>query len=165
MHEWCRQVTLRNDAYKVIMQCLCGWFLGTRRDEQKLLGKWCIQEQWIEISLHVWIKENTSCECILLFKDNCGKYWWRGKCKEGLTVKENQAWVTIYKCLTRTLTMIRLVQSVYKMIYGWRLLCKVEIWGLDDGWKEIDGVWVRFGKMFLRIPTRAVNVKNWIRIG
>jgi hypothetical protein len=33
-------------------------------------------------------------------------------------VKGNQAWVAIYKCLTRTLNMIRLVQSMYKIIYG-----------------------------------------------
>jgi hypothetical protein len=43
--------------------------------------------------------------------------WW-GKHKEGLRVKGNQALVAIHKCLTRTLNMIRLVQSVYKMISG-----------------------------------------------
>jgi len=43
--------------------------------------------------------------------------WW-GKCKEGLMMKGNQAWVAVYKCLTRTLNMIRLVQSVYKVING-----------------------------------------------
>jgi hypothetical protein len=33
-------------------------------------------------------------------------------------VKGNQALVVIRKCLTRTLNMIRLVQSVYKVICG-----------------------------------------------
>ena len=33
-------------------------------------------------------------------------------------MKVNQAWVAAYKCLTRTLNIIRLVQSVYKMING-----------------------------------------------
>jgi hypothetical protein len=28
----------------------------------------------IDFTAHVWIKENTSCECILLFKDNPGRY-------------------------------------------------------------------------------------------
>jgi hypothetical protein len=43
--------------------------------------------------------------------------WW-GKCKEGIMMKGNQAWVAVYKCLTRTLNIIRVVQSVYKMING-----------------------------------------------
>jgi hypothetical protein len=71
-----------------------------------------------DFTAHVWIKENTSCECILLFKDTPGSAGWWGKCKEGLMMQGNQAWVAVYKCLTRTLIMIRLVQSVYKMING-----------------------------------------------
>jgi hypothetical protein len=32
-----------------------------------------------DFTAHVWIKENISCECILLFKDNPGKYRIVGK--------------------------------------------------------------------------------------
>jgi hypothetical protein len=53
-------------------------------------------------------------------------------------VKGNQSLVAVDKCLTRTPDMrIQLLENVYEMVCLSRLMYGAEIWGLDEGWKEI----------------------------
>jgi hypothetical protein len=55
------------------------------------------------------------------------------------TVKGNQSLVATDKCLTRKRDMrVQLLENVYEMVCESRLMYGAEIWGLDEGWKEID---------------------------
>jgi hypothetical protein len=53
-------------------------------------------------------------------------------------VKGNQSLVAIDECLRRTPNMrVQLLGNVYEMVCKSRLMYGAEIWGLDEGWKEI----------------------------
>jgi hypothetical protein len=68
-------------------------------------------------------------------------------------VKGNQSLVAVDKCLTRTPDMrIQLLENVYETVCESRLMYGAEIWGLDEGWKEIDIIYSRLCKKILGIP-------------
>jgi hypothetical protein len=63
--------------------------------------------------------------------------WNRHKMKQ--MVKGNQSLVAIDKCFTRTPDMrVQLLENAYEMVCESKLMYGAEIWGLDEGWKEID---------------------------
>jgi hypothetical protein len=73
-------------------------------------------------------------------------------------VKGNQCLVATAKCLTRTLDMrVKLLENIYEMVCESRLMYGAEIWGLDEGWKEIDVIHGRLCKKMLGIPRFAAN--------
>jgi hypothetical protein len=54
-------------------------------------------------------------------------------------VKGNQSLVAIDKCSTRTPDMrVQLLENAHEMVCESKLMYGAEIWGLDEGWKEID---------------------------
>jgi hypothetical protein len=64
--------------------------------------------------------------------ENTGR--WRNQ-KAPIKAKDNQALTTINKCLATTPNMkVRTLENIYET------LCGVELWGLDEAWKEIDRI-------------------------
>jgi hypothetical protein len=65
-------------------------------------------------------------------------------------VKGNQSLLAILaidKCLSRTPNMrIQLLENVYEIVCESRMMYGAEIWGLDEGWKEVDIVHSRLCK-------------------
>jgi hypothetical protein len=80
--------------------------------------------------------------------------------------KGNQSLVAIDKCLTRTPDMrIQILENVYEMVCELRLMYEAEIWGLDEGWKEIDIIHGRLCKKILGIPRFAANWVAEVELG
>jgi hypothetical protein len=46
---------------------------------------------------------------------------------------------------------------MYEMVCELRLMYGTEIWGLDEGWKEIDIIHVRICKKILGVPRFAAK--------
>jgi hypothetical protein len=72
--------------------------------------------------------------------------------------KGNKSLVATDKCLTRTPDMkVQLLENVYEMVCESRLMNGAEIWGLDEGWKEIDIIHGRLCKKILGMPRFAAK--------
>jgi hypothetical protein len=81
-------------------------------------------------------------------------------------VKGNQFLLAVDKCLTRTPDMmVQLLGNVYETVCGSRLMYGAEIWGLDEGWKEIDIIHGRLCKKLLGIPRFATIGVAEIELG
>jgi hypothetical protein len=71
--------------------------------------------------------------------------WSKQKAKQ--KVKGIQSFVAIHKCLTRTPDMgVKLLGNVYEMVCESRMMSGLEIWGVEEGWKEIDTIHGRMCK-------------------
>jgi hypothetical protein len=70
--------------------------------------------------------------------------------------KGNQTLAAIDRCLIRTPDM-KILENVYEVVCESRLIYGAEIWGLEDGWKEIYVIQGRLCKKVLRIPKPAAN--------
>jgi hypothetical protein len=73
--------------------------------------------------------------------------WSKQKAKQ--KVKGIRSLVAIDKCLTR----VKLLENVYEMVCESRMMYEygVEIWGVEEGWKEIDKIHGRMCKKVLGI--------------
>jgi hypothetical protein len=81
-------------------------------------------------------------------------------------VKGNQSLLAIDKCLSGTPDMrIQLLENVYETVCESRMMYGAEIWGLDEGWKEIDIIHSRLCKKILGIPRYAANGVAEIELG
>jgi hypothetical protein len=60
--------------------------------------------------------------------------WSKQKAKQ--KVKGIWSLVATDKCLTR----VKLLKNVYEMVCESRMMYRVEIWGVEEGWKEIDKI-------------------------
>jgi hypothetical protein len=90
--------------------------------------------------------------------------WRKQKAKQKL--KGLQSLVTIHKCLTRTPDMgVKLLGNVYEMVYESRMMYGVEIWGIEEGWKQIDKIHGRMCKKILGIPRFAANGVTELELG
>jgi hypothetical protein len=90
--------------------------------------------------------------------------WNRHKMKQ--MVKGNQSLVANDKCLTRTPdTRLQLLENGYEMACESRMMYGAEVWGLDEGWKEIDIINGRLCKKILGIPRFAANGVAEIELG
>jgi hypothetical protein len=57
---------------------------------------------------------------------------------------------------------LQLLEIVYEMVCESRLMYGAEIWGLDEGWKEIDIIHGRLCKKLLGMPRFAAKgLLNW----
>jgi hypothetical protein len=81
-------------------------------------------------------------------------------------VKGDQSLVAIDKCLTRTPDVrIQLLEDVYEMVCELRMMYGAEVWGLDEGWKEIDIIHGRLCKKILGISRFAANGVAEVELG
>jgi hypothetical protein len=68
---------------------------------------------------------------------------WGGweKHKRSLKAKRNYTSTWMNKCLARTQSMrLRILHNIYEAICESRLLDGAEIWGIQEGWEEVDSV-------------------------
>jgi hypothetical protein len=90
--------------------------------------------------------------------------WRKQKAKQKL--KGLQSLVTIDKCLTRTPDMgVKFLGNVYEMVYESRMMYGVEIWGIEEGWKQIDKIHGRMCKKILGIPRFTANGVTELELG
>jgi hypothetical protein len=60
---------------------------------------------------------------------------------------------------------IQLLENVYETVCESRMMHRAEIWGLDEGWKEIDIINSTLCKKILWIPRFAANGVAEIELG
>jgi hypothetical protein len=90
--------------------------------------------------------------------------WNRRRMKQ--MVKGNQCLLAIDKCLSRTPDMrIQLLENVYETVCESKMMYGAEIWGLDEGWKEIDIIHGGLCKKILGITRFAANGVAEIELG
>jgi hypothetical protein len=90
--------------------------------------------------------------------------WSKEKAKQ--KVKGIQYVAAIDKCLTRTPDMgVKLLENVYEMVCESRIMYGVEIWWVEEGWKEIDKIHGRMCKKILGIPRFAANGVAELELG
>ncbi|KDR17814.1 hypothetical protein L798_08243 [Zootermopsis nevadensis] len=90
--------------------------------------------------------------------------WAKQKAK--VVAKGKQALVAIDKCLARMPHMrINILENVYEMVCESRMMYGAEIWGLEEGWKEVDVIHGRFCKKVLGIPRVGANGVAEVELG
>jgi hypothetical protein len=109
--------------------------------------KWFMYDQLIEVVNEL--------NCLGITLESTGG-WNRHRKKQ--IVKGDQSLLAIDKCLSRSPDMrIQLVENVYEAVCESRMMYGAEIWGLDEGWKEINIIHSRLCKKILGIPRFAAN--------
>jgi hypothetical protein len=73
--------------------------------------------------------------------------------KASIKAKGNQALTATDKCLATTPNMkVRTLENIYETLCESRIMYGVELWGLDEVWKEADRIHGRFCKKILGLP-------------
>jgi uncharacterized protein YuzE len=52
---------------------------------------------------------------------------------------------------------VKILENVYITLSESRTMCGIEIWGLQEGWKETGKIESRFRKAILGVPRYAAN--------
>jgi hypothetical protein len=52
---------------------------------------------------------------------------------------------------------VRTLENIYETLCESRIMYGVELWGLDEAWKEVDRIHGRFCKKILGLPRCAAN--------
>jgi hypothetical protein len=52
---------------------------------------------------------------------------------------------------------VRTLENIYEMLCKSRIMYGVEVWGLDEAWKEVDRIHGRFCKKILGLPRCTAN--------
>jgi hypothetical protein len=82
---------------------------------------------------------------------------WRNQ-KASIKAKGNQALTAIDKCLATSPNMkVRTLENIYETLCESRIMGGVELWGLDEAWKEVDRIHGRFCKKILGVPRCEAN--------
>jgi hypothetical protein len=90
---------------------------------------------------------------------------WRNQ-KASIKEKGNQALTAIDKCLAATPNMeVRTLENIYETLCVSRIMYGVELWGLDEAWKEVDRIHGRFCKKILGLPRCVANGMTEMELG
>jgi hypothetical protein len=82
----------------------------------------------------------------------------REKEKRQVVITGETALNSINMCLARAPNMgINMLEQLYVSLIESRMMTGVEIWGLDDGWREIGKVHEMFCKRIMGAPTAAAS--------
>jgi hypothetical protein len=80
------------------------------------------------------------------------------KVKRQVGIRGKTALNSINICLARAPDMgINILEQLYVSLIESRMMTGVEIWGLDDGWREIGKVHEMFCKIIMWAPTEAAD--------
>jgi hypothetical protein len=81
-----------------------------------------------------------------------------GERKRQVVIRGKTALSNINICIARERNMgINIIKQLYVSIIESRMMIGVEIWELDDGWREIGKVHEMFCKRIMETPTAAAN--------
>jgi hypothetical protein len=77
---------------------------------------------------------------------------WRNQ-KASIKAKGNEALTAVDKCLATTPDMkVRTLENMYETLCESGIMYGVELWGLDEAWKEVDRIHGRFCKKIFGVP-------------
>jgi hypothetical protein len=60
---------------------------------------------------------------------------------------------------------VRTLKNIYETLCESRIMYGVELWGLDEAWKEVDRIHGRFCKKILDLPRCAANGITEMELG
>jgi hypothetical protein len=117
--------------------------------------KWQLGEEEIEV-----VKEIKYLGVVL---DSRGKWEKEGK---QVAIRRKSALNSINICIARAPNIkVKVLEQAYNALVESRMTTGVEIWGLEDGWKEIGKVHELFCKRVMGMPNMAANETSVKELG
>jgi hypothetical protein len=145
-------------AINCIKDCCDEWSLNMNETKTKIVvfkkgGKLSRDKKWRLVGEQIeTVKEIKYLGVVM---DNRGTW---DKERKQVAIRGKSALISINICMVRTPNIeVKVLEQVYNALLESRMMTGVEIWGLEDGWKEIKKVHELFCKRVMGTPNTAAN--------